>query len=69
MRQIAGLLARRVVGYLDEGDEVERGDLIGIIKFGSRVDLFLPEGYSILVSVGQRVHEGATPIAAPPLAS
>jgi len=63
VRQIAGLVARRVVGYLEEGDIVERGDLMGVIKFGSRVDLLVPQGYSVLVTEGQRVHEGLTPIA------
>lgn len=63
VRQIAGLVARRVVGYLEEGDVVQRGDLIGVIKFGSRVDLLVPESYSILVKQGQRVHEGLTPMA------
>ncbi len=64
VKQIAGLLARRVVSYLDEGDRVERGELIGLIKFGSRVDLYLPSSYRILVERGQTVHEGATPMAA-----
>jgi phosphatidylserine decarboxylase len=64
VRQIAGLVARRVVGYLEEGDTVERGDLMGVIKFGSRVDLLIPRSFSVLVTEGQRVHEGLTPIAA-----
>lgn len=65
VKQIAGLLARRVVSYLAPGDRVERGGIIGLIKFGSRVDLYLPESYELLVEIGQRVREGATPMALP----
>jgi phosphatidylserine decarboxylase len=63
VRQIAGLLARRVVTYLDTGQSVTRGELIGVIKFGSRVDLLLPVGYHLEVQAGQKVHEGASVIA------
>ena len=63
VEQIAGLLARRVVNYLESGDRVERGELIGVIKFGSRVDLYLPAGYRLLVEPGQTVHEGETALA------
>lgn len=63
IRQIAGLVARRVVGYLDTGARVERGDLLGVIKFGSRVDLLLPPGYRIEVAPGDRVRAGRTPMA------
>lgn len=63
VRQIAGLVARRVVPYLDRGDRVERGELLGVIKFGSRVDLLLPPGYQPLVEAGQRVRAGLTPMA------
>jgi phosphatidylserine decarboxylase len=65
-RQIAGLLARRVVCYLKEGDHVHRGQPMGLIKFGSRVDLLVPESYQVLVKKGDRVKNGATPMAAPP---
>jgi phosphatidylserine decarboxylase len=65
VRQIAGLLARRVVGYLEKGDSVERGALMGVIKFGSRVDLMIPQSYEVLVSEGQKVQEGLTVIARP----
>ena len=65
VRQIAGLVARRVVGYLEDGDTVERGELMGVIKFGSRVDLLIPDSYEVLVSKGQKVHEGLTAIARP----
>ena len=63
VRQIAGLVARRVVGYLARGDEVGRGDLLGVIKFGSRVDLLVPMDYRIEVAVGDRVQAGRTPMA------
>jgi phosphatidylserine decarboxylase len=63
VRQIAGLLARRVVTYLETGQSVARGELIGVIKFGSRVDLLLPVSYHLEVQAGQKVHEGATVIA------
>ena len=63
VRQIAGLVARRVVTYLEEGQEVERGQLIGVIKFGSRVDLLVPVSYHLEVEVGQKVLEGATIVA------
>jgi phosphatidylserine decarboxylase len=65
VRQIAGLLARRVVCYLKEGDRVNRGQPMGLIKFSSRVDLLVPESYQILVQKGDRVKNGATPMAVP----
>lgn len=65
VRQIAGLVARRVVCRLRPGREVARGEHLGIIKFGSRVDVLVPEGYEILVEKGDRVRTGATPIARP----
>lgn len=68
VRQIAGLLARRVVCYLKDGDRVERGQLMGVIKFGSRVDVLVPESYQVLVKKGDRVRDGLTPLAAPPAA-
>jgi len=66
VRQLAGLLARRVVSYLRAGERHERGELLGVIKFGSRVDLFVPESYRVLVRVGDRVRNGETPMASPP---
>lgn len=63
--QIAGLLARRIIGYLAQGDRVERGQHLGLIKFGSRVDLLVPLGYIIEVQPGDRVRAGATPMARP----
>jgi len=65
VRQIAGLLARRVVCYLKEGDRVHRGQLMGLIKFGSRVDLLVPESYRVLIKKGDRLKNGATPVAQP----
>jgi phosphatidylserine decarboxylase len=63
VRQIAGLLARRVVCYLKEKDEVERAQPMGLIKFGSRVDLLVPEGYRLLVAKGDRLKNGLTAVA------
>jgi phosphatidylserine decarboxylase len=63
VRQIAGLVARRVVCRLVPGDAVERGDLMGLIKFGSRVDLMLSDNYEILVRQGDRLREGETVVA------
>jgi phosphatidylserine decarboxylase len=65
VRQIAGLLARRVVCYLKEGDHVHRSQSMGLIKFGSRVDLLVPEGYEVLVKKGDRVRNGVTALARP----
>ena len=63
--QIAGLIARRIVCNLKKNQEVIKGDRIGIIKFGSRVDLYLPKNYNILISKGQRVVGGETIISNP----
>lgn len=65
VRQIAGAVARRVVCYLREGQRVPQGELMGVIKFGSRVDLILPPGYRVLVEVGQRLRNGETAVATP----
>lgn len=63
VRQIAGALARRIVTYPKPGDNVKQGDELGFIKFGSRVDLFLPIGSKINVHIGQRVKLKKTVIA------
>jgi phosphatidylserine decarboxylase len=63
VRQLAGLLARRVVSYLREGETRRRGERLGVIKFGSRVDLFVPESYRVLVEVGDRAENGVTRMA------
>lgn len=61
--QIAGLIARRIVCEVREGQDVRTGERIGLIRFGSRVDLYLPEHASPLVAVGQRMVAGETVIA------
>ncbi|MCY3548736.1 MAG: phosphatidylserine decarboxylase family protein [Gemmatimonadetes bacterium] len=63
VRQIAGLVARRIVTYPREGDSLERGERIGLIRFGSRVDLFLPPEWAVTVGAGDRVRGGETPVA------
>jgi phosphatidylserine decarboxylase len=63
VRQIAGKVARRIVSYLDEGDEVLQGSELGFIKFGSRVDLYLPLDAELQVTIGQKVKGGETVIA------
>ncbi len=65
VRQLAGLIARRVVSYLGVGERHERGEMLGVIKFGSRVDLFVPESYRVTVAVGDRVRNGETVMAVP----
>ena len=61
--QIAGLVARRIVGWVREGQEMGAGERIGMIRFGSRVDVYLPSGSVPLVSVGQTAIAGETVIA------
>jgi phosphatidylserine decarboxylase len=63
LRQIAGAVAKRIVNYLEIGDEVEQGTDFGFIKFGSRVDLFLPLNANIEVEIGQKVKGNRTVIA------
>ena len=62
-RQIVGVLARRVVCRLETGAEVHAGDRFGVMKFGSRMDVFLPPETAISVAVGDRVRGGETVIA------
>jgi phosphatidylserine decarboxylase len=62
-RQIAGALARRIKWYVKEGDALEQGDEFGFIKFGSRVDIFLPPGTKITARVGDVTKGGRTVIA------
>jgi len=64
--QIAGLLARRIVCRKAAGDELRRGERIGMIRFGSRTDLLLPPGVRPLVAVGERVRGGLTIMARHP---
>lgn len=61
--QIAGLIARRIVTFVKEGDTVGKGERFGLIRFGSRVDVFLPPGHGCLVAVGQRAIGGETVLA------
>lgn len=63
VRQIAGLAAKRIVTYAKLGDRVEQGDRMGLIRFGSRVDVFLPEESAPKVQVGQRAVGGITVLA------
>jgi phosphatidylserine decarboxylase len=65
-KQIAGLLARRIVFRCREGQTVERGQRVGLIKFGSRVDVVLPATASLQVKVGERVKGGASVLALMP---
>ncbi len=62
-RQIAGALARRIKWYVKEGQQVEQGEEFGFIKFGSRVDVFLPLSAKIKVSLGDKTSGGKTVIA------
>ncbi|MGK7864735.1 phosphatidylserine decarboxylase [Falsiroseomonas sp. E2-1-a4] len=61
--QIAGLIARRILCHVREGDQVQAGDRFGIIRFGSRTDVYLPEGARPLASVGQLMIGGETVVA------
>jgi phosphatidylserine decarboxylase len=60
--QIAGLIARRIVCWLKEGVKVKKGERFGLIRFGSRVEVFLPLGSTLLVKIGDKVRAGETPI-------
>ena len=63
VRQIAGLIARRIVTYSKQGEHVEQGERMGIIRFGSRVDVFLPLDVQLRVKLGDMTLAGSTPIA------
>ena len=63
VRQIVGILARRIVCRVKPGDQVVRGQRFGVMKFGSRIDLFLPLSSRIAVKVGDRVISGETTLA------
>lgn len=62
-KQIAGLIARRVVSWKKQGDRVLRGERIGLVRFGSRVDVWLPKEAEILVKLGQNVKGGSSVLA------
>lgn len=64
VRQVVGILARRIVCRVVEGQRLARGERIGLMKFGSRMDVFLPTDATLRVSVGQRVVAGETVLAA-----
>ena len=63
LTQIAGVLTRRIVSYISEGSHVDRGERIGMIRFGSRVDVIIPEEYGFVVKKGDKVKAGETIIA------
>jgi phosphatidylserine decarboxylase len=63
VRQIVGVLARRIVCRIKEGDTVQAGDRFGVMKFGSRMDIFIPGGASMAVKVNDKVVGGVTVIA------
>lgn len=63
VRQVAGLIARRIVGWADTGATLAKGERIGMIRFGSRVELFLPPGTEVAVKVGDYAKGGETIIA------
>jgi phosphatidylserine decarboxylase len=62
-KQIAGLIARRVVSWKSEGERVARGERIGLVRFGSRVDVWLPKDAEILVRLGENVKGGSSVLA------
>lgn len=64
LKLIAGVLARRIVPFVQQGDELRRGERISLIQFGSRCDLFLPLTYQLKVNLGQKVVGGETIVAA-----
>jgi len=61
--QIAGLIARRIVPHAEQGDELKRGQRFGMIRFGSRVDVYLPADYNPVVTIGEQVFAGQTVLA------
>lgn len=61
--QVAGLIARRIVNWLEPEDQMKRGSRFGLIRFGSRVDLYLPAETTVSVKLGQKVRAGETAIA------
>ena len=65
--QIAGLIARRILCYVDDGSNVIKGERFGFIRFGSRVDLYLPKTTKVLVSLGDKVVGGETLVAELPI--
>jgi phosphatidylserine decarboxylase len=66
VRQIAGALARRIKWYVEEGDDVIQGSEFGFIKFGSRVDILIPEDFTVRAQIGEKTKAGKTVIACVP---
>ena len=58
--QIAGIFARRIVPYVKEGDVVKKGDKIGIVRFGSKVEIYLPDNVNVIIKKGDKVKAGQT---------
>jgi phosphatidylserine decarboxylase len=63
VRQLTGAIARRIVAWARGGDELKKGERFGMIRFGSRTEVYLPVGADVLVKVGDHVAGGATIIA------
>ncbi len=63
VKQISGILARKCFNFVGPGDQIQSGQRYGLIKFGSRVELFLPPDARVLCSVGEKVKGGLTPVA------
>ena len=63
VRQLTGAIARRIVAWANVGDELKKGERFGMIRFGSRTELYLPLSATVLVKVGDHVAGGSTPIA------
>ena len=61
--QVAGFLARRIISYVKEGDFVKKGDPVGMIAFGSRVDIYFPQEYETMVKLDMKVKAGVTSLA------
>jgi len=64
--QVAGLIARRILCYVDEGDSLARGQRFGFIRFGSRVDVYVPEDANLVAALGDKVYATSTVIATLP---
>ena len=61
-RQVAGLIARRIVSYVKTGEPIGQNDVFGFIKFGSRIDVFVPKDSELLVEIGDPVKGSQTPL-------
>jgi phosphatidylserine decarboxylase len=61
-RQVAGMIARRIVSYVKVGDKVNQNDVFGFIKFGSRIDVLVPKDSELLVEIGDKVVGSQTPL-------